>query len=301
MDRFAQFITMARETRAKSLAPRSESTYQAYIDAYSNIMATEFAMDAFPLTEEKITGFLMYQKTKGRCYSTILCYVTAFSWYFRTNQLDNLVNSVSFKQFKTGLKRTMMGCKYPHQKAPFEFDFFGRLHLSMHLQAREDRRLFLLMTLSYHFFMRISEILNLKVGDLKLDAENELLECRFTRSKTDQFGEGTTCYISVNESITNPVHYMDVLVGESPESSVCPWKEATLLSRLRAALKNIGVDPANYSWHSFRRGGAFRASERGVQDSVIKKHGRWNSEAYQRYAIVDAVRAGKEITTSLTE
>ena len=211
--------------------------------------------------------------------------MTAFSWYFRTSDLDNLVNSVSFKQFKTGLKRTMMGSRYPHQKAPFEFDFFARLHLSMHLQTREDRRLFLLMTLSYHFFMRISEILNLKVADLKLDTENGLLECNFTPSKTDQFGEGTTCYmyILVNGSITNPVHYMDVLVGETPETSVCPWKETALLSRLRAALKNIGVNPANYSWHSFRRGGAFRASERGVQDSVIKKHGRCNSEAYQRY------------------
>ena len=69
----------------------------------------------------------------------------------------------------------------------------------------------------------------------------------------------------------------------------------------RIALKQIGVNPANYSWHSFRRVGASRASERGVQDSVIKKHGRWNSEAYQRYVLIDAMRAGKEITISLTE
>ena len=41
MDRFAEFINMAQETRTKSLAPRSESTYQSYIDAYSHIMATE--------------------------------------------------------------------------------------------------------------------------------------------------------------------------------------------------------------------------------------------------------------------
>ena len=151
--------------------------------------------------------------------------------------------------------------------------------------------------------MRAREILNLKVGDLKLDGENGLLECNFTRSKTDQFGQGTTCYVSVNDSITNPVHYLDVLDGEDPENCVCPWteEETPLLSRLRAALKQIGVNPANYSWHSFRRVGASRASERGVQDSVIKKHGRWNSEAYQRYVLIDAMRAGKEITISLTE
>ena len=55
---------MAQETRTKSLAPRSESTYQSYIDAYSHIMATEFAIDAFPLTDEKITGFW---RTCRRC------------------------------------------------------------------------------------------------------------------------------------------------------------------------------------------------------------------------------------------
>ena len=56
MDRFAEFVTMARDTRRKSIAPRSESTYQGYVDAYAHTMATEFQIDAFPLTEEKISA-----------------------------------------------------------------------------------------------------------------------------------------------------------------------------------------------------------------------------------------------------
>ena len=169
------------------------------------------------------------------------------------------------------------------------------------MQSKDDRRLFLLMTLSYHFFMRVSEVVGLRVGDLTLDRDNNLLECKFTHTKTDQFGEGTKCYILVNDSLTNPAGYLDVLQGEDPESPVSPWKERALLSRLRSLLERIGEDPAQYSWHSFRRGGAYRASEKGVQDSVIKKHGRWNSEAYQRYVAVDAVRAGTEITALLTD
>ena len=76
MDRFAEFLTMARETRRNCIAPRSQSTYQGYVDAYAHTMATEFQIDAFPLTEEKISGFLMFFKDKGEMLrdSTVLCY-----------------------------------------------------------------------------------------------------------------------------------------------------------------------------------------------------------------------------------
>ena len=292
---------MAQETRSNSIAPRSQSTYQGYVDAYARVMATEFQIDAFPLTEEKISGFLMFQRTTGKCDATLLCYITAFSWYFRTHDLDNLVHSVSFKQFKSGLKRAMLSAKYPHQKAAFVYDFFPRILQTLDMQSKDDRRMFLLMTLAYHFFMRVSEIVGLKVGDLTLDNENRLLECNFTRTKTDQFGQGTKCYIVVNDSLVNPAQYLDVLEGDDPDAPVSPWKERALLSRLRSVLTQIGENPTHYSWNSFRRGGAYRASEKGVQDCVIKKHGRWNSEAYQRYVAVDAVRAGREITMVLTD
>ena len=77
-------------------------------------------MDPFPLAEQKICGFLMFQKTQGRAYSRLLCYITAFPWYFRTHDLNILVNSVLFEVFKYGLKRIMMGSKYPHQKVAFD-------------------------------------------------------------------------------------------------------------------------------------------------------------------------------------
>ena len=53
-----------------------------------------------------------------------------------------------------------------------------------------------------------------------------------------QVGQGTTCYISVNKSITTRVHYLDILDGES-ENCVSPLREASILSCLRAALKQI--------------------------------------------------------------
>ena len=59
MDRFAEFLTMATETGSHALARKSQSTYESYVEAYARIMQKEFQMDPFPVTEEKLCGFLM--------------------------------------------------------------------------------------------------------------------------------------------------------------------------------------------------------------------------------------------------
>ena len=57
--------------------------------------------------------------------------------------------------------------------------------------------------------------------------------------------------------------------------------------RLLEAIKNIarhfGLDPARYGTHSSRIGGASALSAAGVEDSVIKLMGRWQSIAFLKY------------------
>ena len=69
---------------------------------------------------------------------------------------------------------------------------------------------------------------------------------------------------------------------------------------LKAVLQVIGVHgPDHYYFPSFRRGAVFHASNQGVPDCVIKKHGLWRSEAYVRYVQVDAIRPGREVSDAL--
>ena len=167
------------------------------------------------------------------------------------------------------------------------------------VEDKPDARLAFLVL--YWTGMRIGELLSLKAGSLVLDEEAKLLACHFERSKSDQLGVGVTSYISISPGINDPVAYIDVLSGLQPTDKICPWSQKTLTSRLRARLSTIGVDAQRFSWHSFRRGAAFLASKKGIQDCVIKKHGRWKSDAYLRYVAVSAVRAGTEIRAALTE
>ena len=67
------------------------------------------------------------------------------------------------------------------------------------------------------------------------------------------------------------------------------WSNGTFLTRaqfveeVKKALDIAGVDAANYNGHSFRIGAASTAAANGMEDSMIKTLGRWESEAYQRY------------------
>jgi len=52
---------------------------------------------------------------------------------------------------------------------------------------------------------------------------------------------------------------------------------------LREALQAAGIDQSKYCGHSFRIGVVTTAAARGMEDSIIKTLGRWNSIAYLQY------------------
>ena len=62
-----------------------------------------------------------------------------------------------------------------------------------------------------------------------------------------------------------------------------PLTRQCLVTALREVLQVAGVDQSKYSGHSFRIGAATTAAARGMEDSIIKTLGRWNSIAYLQY------------------
>ena len=52
---------------------------------------------------------------------------------------------------------------------------------------------------------------------------------------------------------------------------------------VKAGLDKAGIDSNKYSGHSFQIGAATTAAQNGMEDSIIKTLGRWESLAYLRY------------------
>ena len=163
----------------------------------------------------------------------------------------------------------------------------------------DNRRFKFLITLAIHDFLRMSELIVLTKKQISTTTEGRL-DILIQTSKTDQFGHGQRTYIFDNQQIHSPFRYLDVIDNLEDDEPVAGRSTHALRSHLRHVLTTIGVEsPESYSFHSFRRGGAYLASCRGVADCVIKAHGRWKSSAYLRYVAVDMLRAGQEIGTAL--
>ena len=114
---------------------------------------------------------------------------------------------------------------------------------------------------------------------------------RIKASKTDPFRKGVSLFLGKTGSVLCPVAaIMDYLCvrGMSP-GPLFQFSDGRMLTRqrfveaVREALKKAGVDQSKYCGHSFRIGAATTAASRGLEDSIIKTLGRWESVAYLQY------------------
>ena len=111
------------------------------------------------------------------------------------------------------------------------------------------------------------------------------------QSKTDPFRVGVNIIIGRTGGELCPVAaLLAYMVLRGPANGPFfrfqrgdPLTRAKFVGKLREVLSEVGIDCSKYSGHSFRIGAATTAAARGVQDSLIKTMGRWESVAYQLY------------------
>ena len=134
---------------------------------------------------------------------------------------------------------------------------------------------------------------HLSEGDVSLNSRSNpsVVRVHIKASKTDPFRQGVYVYLGRTDNELCPVAavaaYLAVRGGLSGPffrfSSGTPLSRELLVKHMRAALLSYGMDVSKYLGHSFRIGAATAASAMGVEDSMIKTLGRWQSSAYQSY------------------
>lgn len=114
------------------------------------------------------------------------------------------------------------------------------------------------------------------------------------RSKGDRFSEGVPIFIPANTTSTKycPVAWLQALLRVSSTKTTHPiftFPNGSLVLRgrfvkwLKLQIKLLGLDSSMFSGHSLRIGAAVSASRRGLSDDLIKRLGRWRSDAYLLY------------------
>ncbi|KAK3276122.1 hypothetical protein CYMTET_15788 [Cymbomonas tetramitiformis] len=77
---------------------------------------------------------------------------------------------------------------------------------------------------------------------------------------------------------------------EDAKGRLKPLTHSVFVAVFRKLAARAGLDPAAYTGHSFRRGGATAAFRLQVQDALIQAHGDWASECYKLYCDMDAAQ-----------
>ena len=77
---------------------------------------------------------------------------------------------------------------------------------------------------------------------------------------------------------------------EDAKGRLKPLTHSVFVAIFRKLAARAGLNPAAYTGHSLRRGGATAAFKLQVQDALIQAHGDWASECYKLYCDMDAAQ-----------
>src|SRR5436190_3123996 len=110
-------------------------------------------------------------------------------------------------------------------------------------------------------------------------------------SKMDPFRKGISIPLSPSGDINCPVSALRTLVEHYPKPTTAPlfsrligpFDRKWVLQKLRQSLLFAGINPVEFSGHSFRRGAANSAFKAGISREDIMKMGRWKSDSIDRY------------------
>lgn len=264
-----------------------------------------------PLSESKLSAFVSLLAKDGLSFSSIRCYLSAVRHHqIASGYGDPGVPLMSHLEYVLQGIRREKASQTPRpadSRQPMSPAILKKLHIAWSSSCRdlhEAKMLWAAACLSFFGFLRVGEFtcpgtrtfddkIHLSPRDISVDnAQSPSLMCvRLKQSKTDQLREGVTLVLGATDKLLCPVaSMMGYLVSRG--LGIGPlfiYKDGTFLTRdrfvdeVQRALKAVGVDSSRFNGHSFRIGAATTAAARGLEDSVIKTLGRWESSAYLRY------------------
>lgn len=201
-------------------------------------------------------------------------------------------------------------------------EFLKRACAQADLDKLLDLRNILMFVLSFAGFLRSSEVLALKSGDLELSEGFVSLTIR--ESKTDILRDGNSVLISeVKDSMICPVTLLKkylhkaniqlctnelvfvrpISVSRKSQRLVSvekPINYATYRDIFKKVFQNIVPDISKYSTHSLRSGGATLAANSGIPDRQFQRHGRWKSTKAKDMYVKDSLSARLSVSSTLS-
>lgn len=223
-------------------------------------------------------------------------------------QVDDVPRTFATKATMAGLKRIFASLDQPRPRRPVTLALLFQLRALLDLSSFQARRSWAMCLFAFFGCLRISEYASsrLRLRHVKVVKIRGRYSVRLTIAFSKTQLLPTQVYLAERSDALCPVRaWLAYRLSLSPASSAdgdlpafqlhpedgAPVSIHAFGRFLKLVADRLHLDPASFSGHSFRRGGATALYQAGVPESQIKAHGRWKSDAFRRYIDIDPATA----------
>ena len=281
---------------------------------------TYFGVTPLPASSLNISLFLeLLAKTSG--YGHVKNVLGGIRYLHHTTGHTFPSESVWLEDTLQGLKRRLKGT--PKQVLPIDPIILRRMFPFVNLKSNTDVAMWVGCLLAFFTLFRKANLCPreqkfdpstvLTRDDVILDEEEQCVLVYVNFSKTNQYSRRHHCIpIPRNDDpALDLFRYVKLLYSqvkadeEAPALSFSPKgfiTHRTFTSKLKLWLTKAGLDPALFSGHSFRRGGASYLYSIGGSTLMVQVMGDWRSQVFTRYlylSLEDRQTAQTLIQTSI--
>ena len=296
----SQLQLSAANLLKSSLQPQTQKLYTHHWQVFTTFLSQHLGKQiTLPVSSHTLTLFLTHLHQKQFKHSTILTYTSAISFYHKLLGYTDPSSHYMVNRLLQGIKKNSPP---PSHHLPITIPILTKIinNIPFTTPSNYDRSLYkALFLIMYHACLRISDVAVsqtqhvLQLHNLYYSTFPDGSSGYTINFNSYKHSDGSTTRISITPSNTPlcPVtalrqYLQDRPSGEGPifiTISKLPITRLQVVSFLKKCLQQCDLPPHKYSTHAFRTGRCTDLANSKVPDSIIKKLGRWKSDAYHTY------------------
>jgi site-specific recombinase XerD len=285
---------------------KSPTTRRVYTRAWAEFVAyTAWRRQrALPATPKAVVGFLSFLADAGASVSSVRQKLAAISWVHRIKKLHEPSQFAEVITLMAGIARSRSSARAAKTpKLVLDRALLAKLVNAIKTPYPVNLRDRALLLVDYFGLLRRSEVVSLRIEDITFDHDQRCMFIQLRQSKTDQAGLGHALpYPELDEAFAAicPVRALRAWLGAlESEFDVtegwlfrrvtrwgklvdndAPLTDQVVNTMVKTLAAKVGIPAKQISAHAALRAGMATQLDRdGVAFSVIKRAGRWKSDA----------------------
>ena len=285
VDRFAGY----------SLRLNTRLAYESRRRTFHAICASMRIDSAVPLTELQLCGVCIVYAEQHRI-TGLAGFVSAVAHYAMCGGFPDLRRGRTFDRVKAGLLNWYGDTNYSEPARGFTVSDLRIIRAHLDLNIFADARDWCAAVFAFYGLLRIKEYTcsGLLRGHVSVHDWGISLAIPFSKTALIPTAvamvrrDDELCPLAAHRACTRLVparlRGVDVPYFLHNRTTTAPLTDVTFIRHVRRWVRDcLHRSPADYSGHSFRRGGTTALQIAGVPESTIASHGRWKSLAYRSY------------------